>query len=358
MLEAGQESGAPGRRLVVWLDAICRRGADSPESLWRRRVLLGFSLTQTLLLAALVALAGDAVDVAAIAVVMFWHGAALRAWWRGVAAERCALGALIGMALCCVAAWRSDGEVPLGGLLALVLCAFCLLGRRGAYPWLALPAVGAALAVAADSPEALLRLSPFDGLALLCALFTVALYAHCGGLYAQDFRPAEPVASLSPLDDTVTGLFNRRGLGKHWLDALEHARRNGTLVGTITFRLDRWPQRELSKEAPLILLELAGRIRACLRQTDFAAYLGQGEFVLILCNLKGRRGLEPVIQRARLALAEPVALAGGPVALQAEMGTAIFPFDAESAEDLLDVARHDGERAGGREPAPLLDIVD
>lgn len=354
MLDSQDEQGAYARRIMTWLDGVCRRPSDSAESLWRRRVVLGFSVTQIALMAGLAATVDTLVATTALMAVLAWYCMVLKSLWSGAADRHCAHQALIGMALYGLVAWYSTGDIPLGGLLALLLCSFCLLGWQVIYPWLVLLLLSGAMMAFTGPMDAMLRLNPFDGLALLSALFTVALYAHCGSLLAQDFQSAERERAGGQLEDSLTRLLNRQGLAVRLDDALEHARRNGTLVGAAMIRLDQWLQWEHTGAGATILLDMAARIRSGLRQTDFAAYLGGGEFVLILCNLKGRRGMETVIQRMQPMLAEPVVLPAGRHDMRVTLGAALYPFDAESAEDLLDGARVDGDKLRGQSPESLL----
>jgi len=357
MLDSQGEQGAYARRIMTWLDGVCRRPSDSPESLWRRRVILGFLATQLVLVGGLAATEDHMAATVALLSVLAWYGVVLKSLWSGAADKRCAHQALIGMALYCLVAWYSVGDIPLGGLLALLLCSFCLLGWQVVYPWLVLLTLGGVMMVFNGPEDAVLRLNPFDGLALLSALFTVALYAHCGSLLARDYLNVERERAATVQEEPITGLLNRQGLGARLAEALEHARRNGTLVGAATVRLDHWLQWVKTGVESPILLDVAGRIRESLRQTDFAAYIGEGEFVLILCNLKGRRGMETVIQRLQPMLAEPVIMPSGRHEIRITLGAALFPFDAESVEDLLDRAGAGGGKIRERTKESLLHLA-
>lgn len=137
------------------------------------------------------------------------------------------------------------------------------------------------------------------------------------------------------------------GTLQRWLlAALAQARRDGTLVGAVCIRVDNWPQLLASlgpHAAQLVLAEAGSRLRECSRQTDLAAYTGGSEFVLILCGLDSRRGMAAALQRLQQLFSTPVALPATQCTLRTSVGTALFPFDAELPEDLLEAARVDGE---------------
>jgi diguanylate cyclase (GGDEF)-like protein len=194
------------------------------------------------------------------------------------------------------------------------------------------------------------------GLTLAAVL---GLYAYCNALLERQLQQRCAQAANS-ITDEVTGLARREYLLHRLTETLEHARRNGTLVGIITISLDNWAQLAAlngTANCALMLRETAVRIQNCLRQTDLAARVNTAEFALVLCNLKSRRGMETVIRRLQLALNESIALPNGQGVVRATVGAAVFPFDAELPDDLFEAARADAETLRFRSPRALLQAL-
>jgi len=98
--------------------------------------------------------------------------------------------------------------------------------RAAALPWLALGSglVLYALLAEPPAPEAGL----LDGLSALTVLITVAAHDH-GARWA--LQRTQAASTGGDQEEAVTGLVNESRLGGCLAEALEHARRNGTLVG-------------------------------------------------------------------------------------------------------------------------------
>jgi diguanylate cyclase (GGDEF)-like protein len=71
-----------------------------------------------------------------------------------------------------------------------------------------------------------------------------------------------------------------------------------------------------------VLIEVARRLRECLRRTDTAARLGGDEFALLLPEVLHPREAELIAQRVAEALAVPIQIDGGHVAVSASVGLA------------------------------------
>lgn len=95
----------------------------------------------------------------------------------------------------------------------------------------------------------------------------------------------------------------------------------------------------------LALIEVAHRLRACVRADDVIARYAGDEFVVLLDQLPNRDSLERVRTKFSLALGLPLNLqaADGLVAIKmgGAIGVAHFPTDAKDAKTLLETADHD-----------------
>jgi diguanylate cyclase (GGDEF)-like protein len=361
-----EQAGARLQHSVARIDDLCLRlSASAALPHMRCRILAGFLLAQMILIT-LGVLVAPAPLALSLTLVLAWQGAVAWLLAQGVAARLCAHLAVLGLAGCCAAgAWSIGAKIPLELPFALPLCAFCLIGQRAGYSWLAVTLLAApllsALSVDTVAPAVWQRWHTLPGaIVWMSALIALGLYDFCNGLLNQRLQKSCEENAARITTDAVTGLANRAALHQRLREAMEHARRNGTLVGVVTVRLDNWPQLLASgggKNADAILRESAQRIQNSLRQTDLAGRAEPAEFELVLCNLKSRRGMEVVIRRLQLAFNEPIALAGGQCTVRATVGAAVFPYDAELSDDLFDIARAEGETLRFRSPRALVQVL-
>ncbi len=137
--------------------------------------------------------------------------------------------------------------------------------------------------------------------------------------------------------------------------ALAHVKRRGGHVAVLAIDLGDVEAQGLS---PRGLKTLADRLSARLRETDTIARLGPRVWGVLLENLRAAKDGAVVATKARTTLSGPIEGVGGPVTLTPKLGLAVFPDDADTADDLLrragDAMRADGLGArlpGGDAPA-------
>jgi diguanylate cyclase (GGDEF)-like protein len=146
--------------------------------------------------------------------------------------------------------------------------------------------------------------------------------------------------------DTLTGLPNRR----HFEDALhrrkEAAQAAGSSLALIYLDLDNFKTVNDSlghARGDELLIEVATRLRAVVRDDDFVARLGGDEFAVVATT--GDMGLA---QRIRAALQIAVESGNGTIPVSATLGVAIFPADAANERSLLRCADRAMYAAKGR----------
>ncbi len=169
--------------------------------------------------------------------------------------------------------------------------------------------------------------------------------------------------------DTLTGLANRRLLLDHLELALAGNRRHGRHGALLFLDLDHFKplnDHHGHHVGDLLLVEVARRLRHCVRELDTVARFGGDEFVVLLGGLAAE--LEParqqaaqVAEKARSALAEPYRLTtthDGVVGsvehrCTASVGVLLFdgPTEREGAPegllDQVDAAMYRAKEAGG-----------
>jgi diguanylate cyclase (GGDEF)-like protein/hemerythrin-like metal-binding protein/PAS domain S-box-containing protein len=116
--------------------------------------------------------------------------------------------------------------------------------------------------------------------------------------------------------DPLTNLPNRRILGERLDQAIEAGKRTGFFGALMFLDLDNFKplnDRHGHEVGDLLLLETAGRLKNCVRETDIVARFGGDEFVVMLDNLSQDEAdsaarAEIVAEKIRAALSEPYLL--------------------------------------------------
>ncbi|BCX19130.1 MAG: hypothetical protein KatS3mg117_2812 [Geminicoccaceae bacterium] len=147
------------------------------------------------------------------------------------------------------------------------------------------------------------------------------------------------VAELARLaeQDPLTGVANRRAL----VADLERAIAAGRPLAAVAIDLDHFKEaNETAGHAggDALLKAAAARLRAAVRGDDLVGRIGGDEFVVFLLDVRTEPELQPIVERIRAALHEPVPLDGRLLPLGATLGFAICPDDASDPELLLRLA--------------------
>ncbi len=141
--------------------------------------------------------------------------------------------------------------------------------------------------------------------------------------------------------DSLTGLPNRRFFLDRLKENLDQARRNGASVALMLVDLDGFKNvnDDLGHQTgDLLLREVAGRIRQCVRESDSVARMGGDEFTVILPHVGGSDGAVTVARKILHRIYEPVRLADSECFISGSIGIALFPEDAADVDALLQSA--------------------
>ncbi|WP_299654934.1 GGDEF domain-containing protein [uncultured Jannaschia sp.] len=137
------------------------------------------------------------------------------------------------------------------------------------------------------------------------------------------------------IHDSLTGIFNRQGMDEALGTVVAQS---GRTMALLSIDLDGFKQVNDTHghgAGDLILIEVARRIRANVRETDFVARMGGDEFMVVLRNID-----QDAIPFAADALIEaisdePVAISHDTVAtIGASIGYACLPQDATTTVEL------------------------
>lgn len=153
--------------------------------------------------------------------------------------------------------------------------------------------------------------------------------------------------------DTLTGLPNRSLLYDRLQQALAQARRYDEQVALLLLDLDRFKvvNDTLGHDAgDALLREVAGRLRACVRDSDTVARLGGDEFAVLLPRVRNAEAAALTAEKIAAALSGPTAASDAWDHCSASIGVTLFPGDGDAAGQLLknaDIALYRAKADGG-----------
>ena len=227
--------------------------------------------------------------------------------------------------------------------------------RRGLV-WAA-PA-GAAIATLAVAAGAALGDRPTVIVALVALTTVVAVFLLCQGLATRILaqlsaavterdrlkaeldaahRTKEELRNLAYHDD-LTGLPNRSLLHDRLGLAIAHAHRQTSHLAVLFIDLDYFKAVNDSfghAFGDRFLVELATRLRSCVRGGDTVARFGGDEFVVLLDSVTGADDAAHVASKVRCAVEAPFRRDGREVSIGASVGVGVYPGDGTSADELV-----------------------
>jgi diguanylate cyclase (GGDEF)-like protein/PAS domain S-box-containing protein len=151
----------------------------------------------------------------------------------------------------------------------------------------------------------------------------------------EKLQARERIQRLS-CTDALTGLPNRQLLADRVEHALAHARRDVAPFAFLLLNLDRFSHVNETLGHALadsVLLDVAERLKSCVREGDTVARLGADEFA-ILVQQADEAGAEAAATRVAEALRRPFAQGDLRFTVTASIGIAMHPGDADSLDDL------------------------
>jgi len=153
--------------------------------------------------------------------------------------------------------------------------------------------------------------------------------------------------------DELTSLPSPGLFVEHLMRAIGRAERKSTPLAVLCINLDRFRSinETLGHDAgDRLLLDVAGRLRGCLRIGDYCARWAGDEFVVCLEDFGRSSNSAAAAQKILLALSERYDLGGGEAFITPSIGIATYPEAGNDAERLIkaaDVAMHEAKKRGG-----------
>jgi diguanylate cyclase (GGDEF)-like protein len=152
--------------------------------------------------------------------------------------------------------------------------------------------------------------------------------------------------------DTLTGLANRVQLRQCILEYLDRSAGTQLLTAFMMIDLDGFKGvndtlgHDVGDE---LLVAVARRLQALVRETDFVARLGGDEFIIVQSALDQPEDATPLALRVLQQLAEPIQVGGHQVRIGASIGIAFHPQDGQNGDALLkhaDIALYCAKASG------------
>ena len=175
------------------------------------------------------------------------------------------------------------------------------------------------------------------------------------------------------LTDVLTGLPNRRQLAEHVARASQRSRHEGVTFALLLIDLDRFRHINDSlghETGDRVLIDVAQRIKSCMRADDLLARTGGDQFALLVEGAD-TGAAEATARRILDTVAAPYNLDGAQFTLTCSIGGALCPTHGQSADELVRHAEsavlavkdggrgnyrvHKGQRGGDRRADIQLD---
>ena len=145
---------------------------------------------------------------------------------------------------------------------------------------------------------------------------------------------------LNAVTDPLTGLYNRRLFGESFEKELNRARRYTQPLSLVILDLHRFKEVNDKHGHPRgdeVLRATATTLKKALRTSDSAFRIGGDEFALLLPQTDSQQALA-LSRRVETVFAEMIKPLQLEVAVSMDHGVAIFPQDAEQADQLIRIA--------------------
>lgn len=147
-------------------------------------------------------------------------------------------------------------------------------------------------------------------------------------------------------------LPNRLSFRDRLSAALAQADRGHGPTGLMLLELDEFKGVNLAlgqAVGDLALVQVAERLKRCIRTGDTVARIGNDEFAVILESVIDAHAAAAAARRLLNALSEPIVVAGQQVEVAASSGIALYPTDAQDLDPLIkcaELAMHFAKRSG------------
>jgi len=152
--------------------------------------------------------------------------------------------------------------------------------------------------------------------------------------------------------DVLTQLPNRTLLADRFTQAIAHCKRQGNLLAVCFLDLDDFkPVNDLygHEVGDELLVEVADRLKAIIRDEDTVSRQGGDEFALLLGDIDSFSHCEQMLKRIIKLLAQPYLIDDESLLISASIGVTLYPSDDSDVDTLMrhaDQAMYEAKVAG------------
>lgn len=187
-----------------------------------------------------------------------------------------------------------------------------------------------------------LRVAAQLGVLIVIIIIIIIVWNRRLYLEIKSRRKLEKQMKYMVTHDDLTGLANRVLLKDRLNTAISFHRRQKLLISVLFIDLDGFKNindnygHDVGDE---LLIEVASRLRGCVRESDTVVRFGGDEFVLLLTGLHSQDEAAYVADKVLKLIQQPIKLSSDITAnIGCSIGIAMYPNDGESDNDLLKVA--------------------
>ncbi len=152
--------------------------------------------------------------------------------------------------------------------------------------------------------------------------------------------------------DPLTNLPNRLLFNQELDSALKKASRTGGKLAVLFLDLDNFKHVNDTLghgKGDLLLMAVADRLKACLRETDIASRLGGDEFTILLPDVADKDEVERIVTRLIEEMSRPFCLDHQELFITTSVGISLYPDDGRDRITLVkfaDIAMYRAKEAG------------
>lgn len=158
-----------------------------------------------------------------------------------------------------------------------------------------------------------------------------------GAMAGYTLRTHQRIKTMA-LEDSLTGLANRRQFNQFGQDLFALAKRSGRALTLLNMDLDHFKainDTHGHEVGDKVLIHAARQLRTALRESDLLARVGGDEFLALLPDTASGPQLDTLLARLDAAIKRPVPGVGARLFISISIGAAVCTEDTATLEDLL-----------------------
>jgi len=152
--------------------------------------------------------------------------------------------------------------------------------------------------------------------------------------------------------DALTGALNRVGFRAHLERAMGRSERYGFNTALLYINIDQFANindHYGEADGDVMIKSISRRLINKMRSTDSIARLGGDEFAVVLEDVSSAADVQVIAEKMLKSISAPMLLSEQQVAVQASIGSAIYPDDGVEFSDLVEHARSAMQQAKSME---------